>query len=218
VFKKILSKFSNNDKALSNFESQSPTLPKIETKFLDLVFLIDSSLSMKENDPEFQRVGAAMMLIKALEPADRIAVIQFEEETETMCALTTDKDKAINCFEKLRLTDKGTRIDRAILRGIKELTNNPSSNHRAILLFTDGGGTYKENLNKMARESGIRIFCIGLGNKVNKYLCQSMALKTGGMYLHAKDAGMLLNIFQRVTYVFKRLVTQEPIRDAGRLL
>ena len=188
-------------------------IPKISAPFVDLILILDSSKSMQDNDPENIRKQAASNLVSSLYDHDRIGIMEFGNNAHFLTGLTNIKNKALEAIQQSKSREEGTYINKAISAALAEFTKKAASNHRAIILFTDGAGRYDEKLNLQARHAGIKIFTVGLGSNINTYLLQSIALKPGGKYLHASLAHELLEIFQRLQKTIRIMAENE-----GRLL
>ena len=75
--------------------------------------------------------------------------------------------------------------------GISSLSQEPSP--KAVIVFTDGDSNndhyYTANtLITLARNEGVPIYTIGLGNSVNTSMLTSVATQTGGSYHHTTSA------------------------------
>lgn len=157
-------------------------------KNLDVVFSIDSSGSMSDMDPQGLRKTTTSQFVDALRETDRSAVVDFDSYSQVLVSLTTDKEQV---KAKISTIDDwgGTNIYKGVQSAIDEIKTNSSPEHlKYIILLTDGDGTWKESALQEAKEQGITIFTIGLGNGVNQTLLQRIAAETGGKYFFATDA------------------------------
>lgn len=192
---------------------QQNPIPSANSRFVDVILILDASQSMRDNDKHNMRKGAAVNFIRALLPEDRVGIIEFANQAVSLINLTTNKEAAISAISRSVAKNEGTHIDKAIRLGITEMIKQAEHNHQAIILFTDGSGKYQEDLTRQARQAHIKIFTVGLGSKINTYLLQSIALKTGGKYLHAMQAHELLEVFQRLGKTLRLMA-----ENHGRLL
>ena len=74
------------------------------------------------------------------------------------------------------------------------------SGSRAAILLTDGKSNENQALQMIqkARDKGIEIYTIGLGNQVNEDLLQRLASETGGQYYHIKENIQLGEAYQSI--------------------
>ena len=122
-----------------------------EYKPLDLVLVIDGSLSMRTSDPERTALAAGRMMVNMM-PADdsRVAIISFNTKATVHTADTSGHDALIglDAFTGVETVREGltaieykgdTGIGNALYAAVQLLQECSDSSHqRAIILFTDG--------------------------------------------------------------------------------
>jgi len=166
---------------------------------VDIVFVLDNSGSMRENDPEDKRLEAAQNVVSSLDGEYNFGEVRFDDGQKTLKSLTKDKESAQNAIESLRNTAwGGTRIGSAINHAIDEFVNEDS--RKVMILLTDGldhdNISYTQSAVQKANDKHIQIYTIGLGKDVNnEFLENTIAKPTGGKYFFANDADKLLAIF-----------------------
>ena len=165
---------------------------------LDLVLAIDSSGSMGWNDPSNLRITAGKTLISGLTNGlDRASVIDFDSSSTLLQSLTLDLNAASNSLDQID-SSGGTNIGNAISDAINEITSNSSENSPLVILLTDGDGDYSNSLTADAKNSGIRIYTVGLGDYVNETLLTNIASGTEGVYYQVSSADQLLALFENL--------------------
>lgn len=82
----------------------------------------------------------------------------------------------------------------------REVTVDNVKRDKYIILLTDGQSTVNEDDPSLvyARENGIKIFTIGLGNEVEENTLRMIASTTGGKYLFATSADDLISLFDEL--------------------
>jgi Ca-activated chloride channel family protein len=142
----------------------------VERRGLDLVFVLDTSLSMSAADVAPSRYWLAQSLVRRLVgamPGHRVALVAAEGEGEVLAPLTVDAamiDLVLDGVEPGGLPVPGTRLGPALERALALFPEGGRA-HRAIVVISDGedhGGELDLALDR-AREAGARIFAIGIG-------------------------------------------------------
>lgn len=151
----------------------NPTPTKVERRGRDIVFLLDVSRSMLAEDIAPNRLKRAKIAIKdVIDRFDnhRVGLVVFAGGTAVKCPLTFDHN-----FFRLALDDAspetisrgGSNIGDAIRRASKEVfIGEESRRGRDLILISDGADqeSFPVEAAKQARERGIRIIALGLGD------------------------------------------------------
>lgn len=167
-------------------------------QFVDVALVLDSSGSMTSNDPSGLRRVAAKRFIDALIPGDQVAVVDFDSFGRVFQTLTNDFVAAKAAVDRID-SSGGTNIGAGVSLGNSELINRGDPSHaRAMILLTDGIGSYNPALTQQAIDNNIRIFTIGLGAGVDTALLSNIATATGGQYFPVARAEDLPNVFSRI--------------------
>lgn len=183
---------------------------------VDVVFSIDGSGSMEQNDPDNLRIAAAKSFIDSLNPQqDAAGIISWSSKLDLQDGLSSDfsslKSK-LDAVERKAGTNLNIGITGAIEMLDKSSTNTQLNPTKSIVLLTDGKGEYTKSgmagsPADEARTKGYKIFPIGLnvvGTDAEIDL-KDIANTTGGQYFSAPTAenlDLVFNqIFQKVTSV-----------------
>src|SRR5438105_2672986 len=151
------------------------TFEDVKRKGLDLLIAVDTSRSMLSNDVQpnrLERVKLAVQdLINELQ-GDRVGLIAFAGRAFLQAPLTIDYDavvEALNDLDTKTIPEGGTNISSAIALATQSFGKSATGN-RAIIIFTDGDVTDREELSgdavkpaKQAADAGVRIFTVGVG-------------------------------------------------------
>ncbi len=145
---------------------------KVQRKGVDLVFLLDTSLSMLAEDVKPNRFEKAQMEIKSFVRSlkgDRIGLVAFSGSSFLQAPLTLDYAAFFLFLDGIRvgyIPDPGTSLSKAIGLSIRSFPKDDMK-HKALILFTDGedlqGGM--DEAIKAAKEAGVRIYTIGVGTE-----------------------------------------------------
>ena len=169
-------------------------------RYLDIMFVMDTSSSLRRSDPSDYRSAGAIGLVENLSPKSdiKIGVVSFDGNSDIAQPMTSDRDAVI---EALRLLPRSgsTNLAAGINAALAELerSGRPDSS-RVIMLFTDG----MSNKNKAydaaveATRQGVTIQTLMLGksNKGTKIL-DTIAWATGGSFLRVSDPSKLPEAF-----------------------
>jgi Ca-activated chloride channel family protein len=161
---------------------------EVEAKGLDIVFVIDLSLTMsgpigvtgevsgpwKPAPPGSSRMDAtkdALRTFIALRRDDRIGVVVFSTYAYVVCPLTFDRDHLLNYFDSLdpdTLRGEGlTAIGDGVTAATSLLLRQSAPNvaNKVIIVFTDGANNAGRNPIEAVKEAtlaGIRVHLVGI--------------------------------------------------------
>ncbi|HYY24382.1 MAG TPA: VWA domain-containing protein [Candidatus Udaeobacter sp.] len=145
---------------------------------MDVVFLLDTSPSMKAADIQPSRLERALEVIGAFcrtKPEhDRIGLVSFAGNSMIISHLTEDANNILYYLEYLKETplSPGTNIGRGLRNGLtvvrKETEMSPGAarNKKVFILLSDGEDNSSEldaALNEVS-EAGIKVHTIGIGS------------------------------------------------------
>ena len=179
----------------------------------DVVFLIDASWSMYDNDPYDLRLEAAKHYVDLLNSSDTAAVVSFNRWGMLVGGdhLSSDFDHVKYNIDSITV-DYYTNLYDPMRIGTDELIGRGSHSHVWLeILMTDGydtyGNTYAEIIAEAQRaaDNGITIFTVGLvGNgDFDEPLLMDIASVTGGEYLRAEHADDLDGIYEKISQMVK---------------
>ena len=169
-------------------------------RYLDIMFVMDTSQSLRRSDPSDYRSLGAIGLVENLSPRSdiKIGVVSFDRKSDVPRPMTSNREAVI---EALRLLPRSgsTNIAAGITAALAELERNgrPDSS-KVIMLFTDG----MSNKNKAydaaveATKKGITIQTLMLGkDQKGSKIMDTIAWATGGSFLPVSDPSKLPEAF-----------------------
>ena len=169
-------------------------------KFIDMMLVMDTSMSLRDTDPDNYRASAAVGLIESLPPKSdmKIGVIGFSDRAELIQPLTTNRQEVVWALKSLKRAG-GTNLADGILTALAELQHNsrPESS-RVIMLFTDGMSNEDKarEAAKRAQAAGIAVQTMLLGeNLKGGFLLEEIAGTTGGTFVWVLDPTKLPEAF-----------------------
>ena len=169
-------------------------------RYLDMIFVMDSSMSLVHTDPDDFRSAGAVGLVKSLSPKSdtKIGVVTFDKQGELALPMTSDRRKVVRVLRELSRSGK-TDIAGGIFAALTELEKNgrPGSS-RVIMLFTDGKSNRKKALDAtiQAQSQGITVQTLLLGaDKKGASMLEEIAWATGGSFVQVTDPTMLPDAF-----------------------
>ncbi|UCF08106.1 MAG: VWA domain-containing protein [Thermoplasmata archaeon] len=185
----------------------------------DVVFLIDNSGSMDDNDPTGLRFPAARSYTYNLEFNDTAAVVTFHDATDPTTGAWLARappdgqaEHLSNDFVRVReninwtagAVSGGTNIYLAMEVGMNETIFNGNSSHiQLLILLTDGFDSWRTRNEIWAKAdecaaNDIIVFCIGLGDTADMVLLDGIAQRTGGTSYASPDPSYLEDIYKDI--------------------
>jgi len=192
---------------------------------LDIVFVLDNSGSMRNNDPNFITREVVTNFVSDLGERARLGMVIFDENAELIEPLTSLDNSEIRAsfLKGLDLIDfrgKFTNSPAGIERAVYELKTNGRRDAEKIIIFlTDGivdtgnknqdlekENWLKEDLTQDSKNAGIRIFGIAFTDNADFRLIQTLAVRTGGEYFRVFEVGDLQVVFTKI----KGIIAKAP--------
>lgn len=166
---------------------------QVERRGVDLVFVLDTSLSMATRDIPPNRLWVAQTLVRQLVqklPGNRMALVQAEGDGVVMVPLTGDAaviDLLLDGVQPGSLPTPGTELASALERALG-LFPEAGDKHRVMVLLSDGEdhGSNLERVADKLQESGTIVHAIGVGTREGKPL-ELPEEETGAGLVYKKD-------------------------------
>lgn len=145
----------------------------VETKGIDLVILLDTSLSMLAEDIAPNRLTAAKHEVSQFLnrlTGDRVALVPFAGSAFVQCPLTVDYSAIRMFLREINIgtvQDEGTDLARAIETGLGAFIEDADGRNRAMIVFTDGESHDTQaalRAASKAAENSVRIHTVGIGS------------------------------------------------------
>jgi len=169
-------------------------------RYLDIMFVMDTSQSLRSSDPQDYRALGAIGLVKNLSPKSdiKIGVISFDSRSELAQPMTSNRDDVIDVLRALPRSGS-TNLAAGIQAAVAELERNgrPDSS-RVIMLFTDGMSSKNKAYDAAveATKRGITIQTLMLGSSTQgNQILDTIAWATGGSFVPVSDPTMLPEAF-----------------------
>jgi Mg-chelatase subunit ChlD len=169
-------------------------------RYLDMIFVMDTSQSLRRTDPSDFRSAGAIGLVRNLSPRSdiKIGVVSFDSKGELVQPMTSERDMVVEALQNLPRSGS-TNLAAGLLTALRELENNgrPGSS-RVVMLFTDGMSNEKKAYDAAVRSQhrGITIQTLLLGsNTKGTSILDTIAWATGGSFVQVKDPTRLPQAF-----------------------
>ncbi len=164
----------------------------VERSGVDVVFVLDTSLSMATRDVVPSRLWVAQSLIRELVrrlPGERVALVQSEGDGVVMAPLTVDSavvDMLLDAVAPGSLPTPGTALAPGLERAV-ELFPEGSEGHRVVIVLSDGEdhGSDLTNAIDSMKESSVLVHAIGVGTPEGQPL-ELPQLQAGGQPVEYK--------------------------------
>ena len=179
---------------------------RIKRRGVDILVLLDTSLSMAAQDIKPDRLTRAKMWIGTLIDnlvSDRIGIIAFAGKPFLQCPLTTDYSACRMLLDILHVGTipvQGTNISGALDLAIKSFPEKKGL-FKVIVLVTDGEDHEGrvEDAAEAAAEEGIKIIAIGIGSETGEPI--PVKDETGNIsgYKKDKSGNLVMSRLNRTT-------------------
>ncbi len=145
----------------------------VKAEGIDLVFALDTSLSMLAEDIKPNRLTRAKHEISALAGklrGDRVGIVIFAGRSLIQCPLTFDYSAVklfLDAVSINSISTPGTALEEAIRTSLKAFENSPETSSKVIILLTDGEGHEGDPMKaaEEAEKQGVKIYTIGIGSE-----------------------------------------------------
>ncbi len=190
----------------------------------DLMLAVDLSRSMdivdfNENGRPLSRIAATKKVVTNFvqnREGDRIGLIVFAEQAFMTIPLTLDTKAVSKLLNNLIVGMAGERtaIGDAIGIGVQNLRKRPEAS-RILILLTDGEDTASRipplEAAQIASKANIKIYTIGVGNKLDETLLEKIATMTGGIYYQVTNVNTLEKVYQQIDQLEKSESAQKVL-------
>ncbi len=192
----------------------------------NIILAIDRSGSMaaiSKNPPEplTSVKEAASLFVESLYGEDKVGVLSFATSASSPIdsGLSSDIDNTIAAIDSIQILENGTQFTNIYdaLRGARQELLSADNSNKVLILLTDGDPTYPrdpegktEDDDKLyarksalleaqkARQDGINIFTIGLGEEVNEDFLKQLTFSQSN-YFKAPTANDLKSIYSSIS-------------------
>jgi len=169
-------------------------------QYLDMIFVMDTSTSLKSTDPKGFRSAGAAGLVENLSPRSdiKIGVVSFDRDGELAQPMTSDRSRVISALRGLPKSG-GTNLAAGIFTALRELeTHGRPGASRVIMLFTDGQSNRKKahGAAVKAQAQGVVVQTLLLGkSKTGGEILDEIAWATGGSLVRVSNPEKLPEAF-----------------------
>ena len=179
---------------------------------VEAVLAIDSSGSMSTNDPDTDRLAAAVSFVNIMSPdEDTIGLVSWDDNIDFEISPTSNFEEVTTGIYKVD-SEGNTDLDEGLNTAI-DIMNDDDRVFKTIVFLSDGDGSYTQSGNSgspadRARQMGIVVYTIGLnvnGKPVEEKL-KDIATTTGGKYYDATDSSSLKSFYEEIG---KAVLTQD---------
>jgi Mg-chelatase subunit ChlD len=203
---------------------------ELEQAELDIVFVLDNSGSMRNNDPNFITKEVVTNFLGGLGKRSRLGMVIFDETANLVEPLTSldnaeVRARFLESLDVINFKGKFTNSPAGIERAIYELKTNGRQDTKKIIVFlTDGivdtgnksqdlekENWLKEDLTRESKNAGIRIFGIAFTDNADFRLIQTLAVRTDGEYFRVFEVADLQEVFTKIKRIIAEPSAQETL-------
>jgi Mg-chelatase subunit ChlD len=221
----------------SKVSSTAGKVPQAELKQaeLDIVFVLDNSGSMRNNDPNFITKKVVTNFLGGLGERSRLGMVIFDETANLVEPLTSIDNAEVRArflesLDVINFKGKFTNSPAGIERAIYELKTNGRQDTKKIIIFlTDGivdtgnksqdlekENWLKEDLTRESKNAGIRIFGIAFTDNADFRLIQTLAVRTDGEYFRVFEVADLQEVFTKIKRIIAEPSAQESLVSTAK--
>jgi VWFA-related protein len=208
VFTKEPASFNSDNFKLFEEDTKVASFSVKATKLTQYVMLaLDRSSSIENQMPEVKK--AAAVFINTMPKRVKAGIISFASDVQSEHECSDDKNSLYKAIQKIRPYG-GTSLYDVIYQGCETLSRTGRrTDLKSMVVMTDGYDcnprgtgpmsikTIKEAA-EIAEKYGITLYMIGLGNEIDKNVMTTLAHKTGGAFLLARNTSQLRTIYLKL--------------------
>jgi Mg-chelatase subunit ChlD len=169
-------------------------------KYIDMVFVMDTSTSLRSTDPKDYRSAGAIGLVENLSPRSdiKIGVVSFDSRGELVQPMTSDRGLVVQALRDMPRSGS-TNLAAGIKTALRELEahGRPGSS-RVIMLFTDGKSNrraaHSAAIEAHGQDATIQTLLLG-SSKTGTEILDEISWATGGSLVRVDDPSMLPQAF-----------------------
>jgi Ca-activated chloride channel family protein len=190
----------------------------------DLMLAVDLSRSMdvvdfSDGGKPVSRISATKKVVANFvqqRSGDRVGLIVFAEQAFLTIPLTLDTTAVSKLLNNLVVGMAGERtaIGDAIGIGVQNLRKRPEAS-RVLILLTDGEDTASHipplEAAKIAKADHIKIYTIGVGDKLDEALLEKIAAMTNGDYFKVTNVDALEQVYTKIDELEKSEATNKVL-------
>ena len=181
---------------------------------MDYVFVVDVSGSMAHDQKLGLSRNSVAAFIEALGPEDRFELIAFNVQPRTLFdelrGVTDESSASASQFLLDQRALGGTVLRPAIATAYKYRDSDRTLN---VVVLSDGMTEQEEQRELLTlistRPAGTRVFCVGVGNEVNRPLLAQLARDAGGLAAFVSQG----DDFQRQADAFRRKLLRPAVSN-----
>ena len=203
----------------------------IQSPALELVVALDTSGSMKQNDPHQLLPQAVRLLVTLVQPQDRLGLLTFEDGAALRLPVSpltpAHNQQALAELKKLAPRGLYTDLYAALEEGLKAFPGEDRTPSRALILLTDGQMDINPQKGQSAdftarliqevlpqyQERKIPIYAVAFTEQSDQKLLQQLADQTGGRFLLVQQAADLYLAFATIYEELEHPQTAPVIGD-----
>lgn len=158
-----------------------------------IVLLVDVSGST-EGGMKVQK-AIALDVLSQLSDTHSVGLVAFNFQAHEVAPIRPLEDNRADLQDRIRRLKSGGATSIAV--GLKGAADMLGSGGGSVIMLTDGGDKPVEPLSvtRQLADRGIRVYPIGVGQRINSDLLRAIAAESGGSYFRADETSRLRILF-----------------------
>jgi len=148
----------------------------------------------------YEAEAAAKLLVRRINKNDKVAIAKIINKTIVYQDFTSDTTLLMEAITTPTPNRSGTALNEGIYETV-ELCKNVTG-RRCVVVYTDGlndmPGPSAQEIIDLAKELGVTIFTIGLGDEIDEEDLGEIAIETGGYYRRTPSPSSLGLIYKQI--------------------
>ncbi|MFD1525961.1 MULTISPECIES: VWA domain-containing protein [Halolamina] len=191
---------SSSDQAIETLSSPDSD----EANNISTAIVIDKSRSMSTGSRMETAIEGGKEFVQQFNSGDEGLVLAFNESTEIRQRWTSSQSGLTDTIDSISPAGNTALFD-AVREGVNEAgprTDQEQIGRSAVVVLADGqdnasSSSLSEAVN-IAKQEGVPVYTIGLGNTINYNNLEQLATETGGGFYEAADGSDLTEIYTKI--------------------
>jgi len=179
--------------SFSGLDSEGQSVP------ITAALTIDNSSSMNEEGKMTSAISAAVKFIDLMLPDDKAIIVGFSDHVNVYGNLSSSKQYLKSLVKSMAMGKRKALYDAVAISADEVLKEQ---GRKAVITLTDGSenqSRVKYDKIEKLKDTGIPIYMIALGDRINENSMRQIVWNTGGRYYHVPNSADLVNLYSSIS-------------------